>query len=144
MNLKYLGYNIIKTDYKKLYSFIRILKDKRDYSYIYICIDLLRCLFKYNTRFIDYFYFKFYDPNINKTEHTNVWDMHLFHKKYNSENAIIFRDKLKFRSHFKDYFNYPYFELKNIDDIGQLINWITVNNFQSIVAKEPLELWAAA
>lgn len=138
MNLKYLGYNIIKTDYKKLYSFIRILKDKRDNSYIYICIDLLRCLFKYNTRFIDYFYFKFYDPNINKTEHTNVWDMHLFHKKYNSENAIIFRDKLKFRSHFKDYFNYPYFELKNIDDIGQLINWITVNNFQYIVAKEPL------
>jgi hypothetical protein len=64
--------------------------------------------------------------------------MHLFHKKYNSENAIIFRDKLKFRSHFKDYFNYPYFELKNIDDIGQLINWITVNNFQYIVAKEPL------
>lgn len=138
MNFKYLAYNIVKADYKKLVKFAKKLRYINGSSYIYICSELVKCLFKYNTRFVDYFYFKFFDPSTDKTKHTNVWDMHLFHKKFNSENAIIFRDKLKFRSRFKDYFNYPYFELKNIDDISQLINWIAVNNFHAIVAKEPL------
>src|SRR5690606_20520463 len=101
INLKYLAYNIVKTDYKKLFEYTNTLssiKNKRKFD---IYKDLIICLFKYKTRFLDYFYFRFFEKETDRAAHTNVWDMHLFHKKYNSTNSIIFRDKLKFRDRFK-------------------------------------------
>jgi hypothetical protein len=71
-------------------------------------------------------------------EHTNVWDMYCFHKKYNSNDSIIFRDKTKFRKKFNSYFNYPYFVLKNRRDINVLINWIEDQSLEVLVAKTPL------
>lgn len=138
VNIKYLGYNILKTDYKKLKEYAHTLSTQYGISKWSIYIDLVKCLFLHNTRFLDYFYFRFFDKNVDRTIHTNVWDMHLFHKKYNSKNSIIFRDKLLFRDRFKNYFNYPYFKLDDYDKIDSLVQWITNNNLENIVAKEPL------
>lgn len=138
INLKYLAYNILKTDYKKLFEYTNTLSNIKNRSKLHIYKDLIICLYKYKTRFLDYFYFRFFEKETDRTVHTNVWDMHLFHKKYNSINCIIFRDKLKFRDRFKKYFNYPYFELKNIDGVDNLLQWIKDNQLNKLVAKEPL------
>ena len=138
MNIKYLGYNLIRTDYKKLFDYVNKLSEIEKINKLGVYIDILKCLIKYDTRFLDYFYFRFFNKDEDRSIHTNVWDMHLFHKKYNSSNSIIFRDKLKFRKRFEKYFNYPYFELTNLEDIDNLVAWIEVLNLKQIVAKEPL------
>ncbi len=63
--------------------------------------------------------------------------MHKFHKKFNSKNSIILRDKILFRKQFNDYFNYPYFVLEN-NNFEELLNWITTNNISHLVCKDPL------
>lgn len=138
MNIKYLAYNFLKSDYSKISEFVSKLSTQKKVSKVSIFKDMIVCLFKYNTRFLDYFYFKFFDKNVNRSTHTNVWDMHLFHKKYNGENAVILRDKILFRERFQKYFNYPYSIIKNNEDIANTISWIRKNKFNSIVAKEPL------
>lgn len=138
INIKYLGYNILKTDYNKLFLYINKLSKTRNVTKIDIYRDLIYCLFKYNTRFLDYFYFKFFNKEEDRASHTNVWDMHLFHKKFNNYESLLLRDKIKFRNRFKDYFNYPYFKLDDVNKIELLIEWIKKNQLKKLVAKEPL------
>jgi len=142
MKFKYFAYNILKTDYSKLNQYINQLSKERKLSKIYIIKDMLDCFFRNDTRFLDYFYFKFFDENADRKSHTNVWDMHKFHKKFNGKNSIILRNKLLFRERFNAYFNYPYFELKDNNQIPNLINWIKEEakgrETYYIVAKEPL------
>jgi len=138
MHIKYLTYNIFKTDYKKLNAFVNQLHIERDIAKTSIYKNLLVHFFKQNTLFLDYFHMRFFDSETERSRYTNVWDMHLFHKKYNGKQSAIFRDKLQFRKRFESYFNYPYFELNSEKEIVPLIAWIKQNNFEKIVAKQPL------
>jgi len=137
MNAKYLAYNIIKTDYAKLHAYVLKLSKDTGKSKIDIYKDVLLCLLKYDTRFLDYFYFRFFDKSVDKMAHTNVWDMYNFHKKYNGKNADFLRNKLKFRKRFKEYFSYEYFEFSNKNDIDRLIDWIDKSDSSKLVAKDP-------
>lgn len=138
MNIKYLAYNLIKTDYKKLNEFVNQLHIERNISKKTIYKDILINLFERNTMLLDYFYMKFYDNGTNKSAYTNVWDMHLFHRKFNGKESVVFRDKLQFRKRFKNYFSYAYFVLKSKNEIPLLSAWIKHNNYKKIVAKQPL------
>lgn len=138
INFKYIGYNLLKTDYNKLNQYIKELSQVKKVSKFSIYYDLLKCLFLYDTRLLDYFYFRFFKDSTDRKIHTNVWDMHLFHRKFNSNKSIIFRDKILFREKFNSYFNYPYFKLTCTEDINLLIRWIIDNKLENIVAKEPL------
>ena len=111
MDIRYLFYNLLKSDYRRISEYVAKVEALYGVSKYSIYLDMLNCLFKYNTRFLDYFYFRFFDPQTHKERglHTNVWDMYLFQKKYNKEeDRDIFRDKVVFRDVFRDYFNYPY------------------------------------
>src|SRR5690606_17857229 len=138
MNIKYLAYNLFKTDYKKLNEYIKKLSKERKIKKINIIKDLIVCLFKYNTRFLDYFYFKFFNPEVVREKHTNVWDMYVFHNKYNSKNSVILRNKLLFRERYNKLFNYPYFKVDAINKLNELIQWIILHNIEKLVAKEPM------
>lgn len=136
MNIKYLAYNIFKTDYKRLFSYINQL-NKREVSRLSIVKDILSSLFRDQTYFLDYFHFRYFDKKVPRDFYTNVWDMYKFQSRYNSrDHYMILRDKIQFRKIYSDFFNYDYFILNDKKDISSLITWI--NNKDKIVAKEPL------
>lgn len=138
MNPIYLVYNFVRTDYGKLNRYVNMLSEEQQISKTKIWKDILQCLIKYNTLFLDYFYFRFFDPSVDRSIHTNVWDMHKFHQKYNGKNSKILRDKLLFRKHFQKYFNYSYYPLYSKSDIRGAVNWITSNKYTKFVAKDPM------
>lgn len=101
--------------------------------------DIASSLFKHNTLLLDYFHFRYFDSEVDKTLYTNVWDMYKFQSKYNSrQHFMIFRDKCQFRERFDKFFTYPYFQMKDIDDSSKLIEWIMKGNMNKVVVKEPL------
>ena len=138
MHLKYLAYTLLKTDFKKVNQLVNLLHQEKKTPKRLIYKDLVTHLFKWNTHFIDYFYNQFFDDAVDKTKYASVWDMYLFHKKYNRKERMIFRDKLLFKKRFSNYSAYPYFELNSEMDFSPLYTWIKDNNYQKIVAKKPL------
>lgn len=136
MNLTYFGYNVLKTDYRKLFNYITKCSKLTKMSKWTIIKDILYCFFRYDTRFIDYFYFRFFDFNVNRIIHVSVWDMYKFHKKFNSLNSIILRDKVRFREFYKEHSNYPFFVLKK-DNMNDLSEWILKLKSNKIVCKNP-------
>ncbi len=71
MNIKYLGYNLVRTNYKKLFGFIRQYVRKYDKTTFFVIKDILYCFNKHDTRFIDYFYLRFFNPTEDRDKHTN-------------------------------------------------------------------------
>ena len=131
MNIKYLGYNILKTDYKKLNKYVDLLrKSNTEKKKLNIYKDILSSFIKHDTCFLDYFYFKHFDTTVDRSDNSNVWDMHRFHRKYNSsKHAQIFKDKILFRDKFSRFFNYPYFVLQDANEISLLKEWIKEGNY---------------
>ena len=141
MDIRYLFYNLLRSDYKKIRNYAVRLKEEYGIPERFTYFDMLRCLFKYDTRFLDYFYFRFFDPvsRLDWEKHTNVWDMYLFQKKYNDAGERhIFRDKIAFREKFKDYFSYPFVVLKSEESIPGVISFLRENGLKKIVMKNPL------
>ncbi len=138
MHPKYLVYNLIKTDFRELHHLVIKLGKERNLSKTEIYKDIATCLFKYNTKLLDYFYLGLFNENERRSEFTDVWHLHLFHKKYNTSESAVFQDKVQFRERFKSYFTYPHFVLKSDKEIENLLIWIRNNRFEKIVTKMPL------
>lgn len=139
MNIKYLAYNLLRTDYKELNKCVSQLARLNGGGKMLIYRDMMKSFVRHDTRFLDYFYFRHFEDDVDRSYNSNVWDMHLFHRKYNSKkHAQIFKDKILFRDKFSKFFNYPYFVLKRTADIILLKKWIQEGGYSRIVAKEPL------
>lgn len=138
MHIKYLAYNLIKTNFRELHSLVNQLSRERDIPKRLVYKDIIDCLFKYNTKLLDYFYLGFFNEDIRRPEFTDVWHLHLFHKKFNTKDCAVFQDKVQFRDRFKNYFTYPYFVMKSENDADTLVAWIKNNGFDKIVVKMPL------
>lgn len=138
MDIKYLAYNLLKTDYSKLNKYINKLNN-RGVRRISIIKDMIYCLFKYDTFLLDYFHFKYFNKDVPRDFYTNVWDMYRFQKRYNSRNYYMdFRNKCLFREKFKEFFLYDYYVLSNQNDIPSLIDWIKKDNKDKVVVKDPM------
>lgn len=138
MYIKYVAYNLLKTNYQLLHKFVTQLHQERNIPKILIYKDIVFHFFKWDTWLLDYFYMRFFDKKTDIQQHTTIWDLYRFHKKYNGKEYIIFRDKLQFRKRFSHYFTYPYFELSSSKELETLRAWLISNGFRQIVAKKPL------
>ena len=139
VNIKYIFYVLIKTEYRKLSQFFKKLKISHpEKNNISSCLDMLYCFFIYKTQFLDYFYFKYFEASVDRSQNTNVWDMYLFQKKYNSRYLrLVFKDKIKFRQRFDAFFAYSYVVVRSYEESIKLRTFILDNNLLKIVAKNP-------
>ncbi|WP_259015196.1 sugar-transfer associated ATP-grasp domain-containing protein [Emticicia fluvialis] len=138
MHIKYLAYNIIKTDFRELHNLVKKLSAERGLSITDIYKDIAVCLFKYNTKLLDYFYLGLFNEDTRRPDFTDVWHLHQFHQKFNTKDCSVFQDKVKFRARFKNYFTYPYRVVTSEKNIDDLLLWAGKNQFYKIVTKIPL------
>lgn len=119
-----------------MFKSLRCLKGK--YNSVSLFTDALICSFNYGTSIDDYFSFRFYEKSKSKRlEFASTAYMYLFHKKLNDKAYVKkIDDKSQFRINFKSYTGTS--EVFHDYEKEKFINWLTVNEINQIVVKDPL------
>lgn len=139
MNLRYLAYNLVRTDYSRMWRYLNAAAAYRRRGRVAIARDMIVSCLRHDTLLMDYFHFRYFDEAVDRLTHVTVWEMHRFHTTFNAKAyRQIFRDKRRFRAAFAAYFTYPHRIIRRGDDLEPLVTWIRDNGFQQVVAKEPL------
>jgi len=137
MKIIYLIYALKKTDYNKLIEFIKYVKAVSKKTNMAIVIDLLKDFFKYNTLFLDYFYFRFFERDLKEKEtYIDTLSMYVFQKRFNNKKYVkYFADKLLFYTRFAQYVRH---EVHPLESLGKLNQWIYKYKPDGIVCKNNL------
>lgn len=108
-NLIYLGYFLLKTDYKDLRASLRCTRMK-GYAGLMLIADMLYCSLRYGSSFVDYFNFQFYRKNGSlKSTYATMGLMYRFHQTVNAPSKIDEVDsKERFAENFRAFCNAPH------------------------------------
>jgi hypothetical protein len=103
--LAYLGYYILKTNYRTLAASMRWVHENQGKGYAALAGDILACSCKYATSFEDYFKYHFAELDAAKrSTYAGGGVMHRFTSQMNdSKYRQIFRSKALFYKHFSQY-----------------------------------------
>lgn len=137
MKLFYFLYTIKKTNYKKLNTYIQFVCNLKRTHKVVVIIDFLKDFFKYNTLFLDYFYFRFFeiDQKLKKT-YIDTLFMYRFQRRFNNKKYIrYFADKILFYQKFAPYIHHHIYPLKTLDSLKR---WIYKYKPDGIVCKNNL------
>ena len=134
--LIYLPYILKRTDYKKLREYIAFISLKKRISKQLVVKDMLRCFFKYDTSFLDYFYLGFYERRDSEiSTYASTWYMYNFQRRMNDPARVpYFQDKAKFYQKFAAYVRHSHF-LPQGKIGGDLIAWLNTYKPEKIMAK---------
>lgn len=136
MKLVYFLYLLKKTNFKYFSSLTKSLAKQTHRSYAAIVWEVFISFLKYNTAFLDYFYFKFHNKDKNeRSSYADTLFMYRFQKKHNDSKYIdYFADKSKFHQRFKDYVAHKHFLPLNHSQT-ELEHWLLTNQPEHIIGK---------
>ncbi len=136
-NLIYLGYFLLKTNYKDLTASIKCCRSK-GFNVFRIILDMIWSSLRYGSSFVDYFNFHFYEKGYQQREkYATMGDMYKFHKKLNDKSKIHFLDnKEQFAHHYASFCNTPIILDRKSPELN---NFIKSCVGQKLVFKDPLE-----
>lgn len=136
MKLLYLLYVLKKTDYKKLNTYIKYVRDKKKISSLRVIWDIFTAFLKYNTTFLDYFYLEFFNKsNQEKKTYASTIFMYKFQKKLNSKHFVkYFYDKKLFYEKFEKFVCHGHF-LPHKNTPKAFKEWLKIKNPKFIIGK---------
>lgn len=137
MKILYFFYALKKTSYNKLFKYIIYVNKTYNKGILHIVIDFIKDFFVYNTLFLDYFYFRFFEMNQEEKEtYIDTLSMFKFQGKFNDKKFInFFSDKSLFYKKFKPYVKHNTLLIKHFIDFEQ---WMDLNKPKGIVCKSNL------
>lgn len=135
-NILYLGFFILKTDYKDLIKSINCTS-KKGYNKLFLCIRMVINSLWYGSSFVDYYNFQFYRKNKEqKKEYATMGIMYKFHNKMNHKDFIDEVDNKKtFFKTFNKFCNPAFLYTQEDMDIITTVILERIN--QKIVIKNP-------
>jgi hypothetical protein len=135
-NILYLGFFILKTDYKDLIKSINCTS-KKGYNKLFLCMRMVINSLWYGSSFVDYYNFQFYRKNKEqKKEYATMGIMYKFHNKMNHKDFIDEVDNKKtFFKTFNKFCNPAFLYTQKDMDIITTVILERIN--QKIVIKNP-------
>ncbi|KQC07032.1 MAG: hypothetical protein APR62_07130 [Smithella sp. SDB] len=139
MKLLYLFYCIIKTDRNKFFSFLHQSATYYKKKKTSILLDVLICIFRYETMPLDYFYYKFIEkPDNERNNYTGRLLMYKFQKKFNRrKDRAIFKNKNLFYINFESYVFHKNWNISKNNSFDDFLKWISETKPDKIVLKNP-------
>lgn len=139
MKLLYFCYCILKTDRKKFSSLLSRASAHYRRTKTKILIDILMCIFRYETMPLDYFYYKFIEmPADERSKYTSRLLMYKFQKKFNKQkDRIFFKNKILFYIKFKSFVSHKNWNISQKTYLNDFLKWIAETKPGKIVLKNP-------
>lgn len=136
--LRFFFKRLVRMDYKKFFSNLKILKNKSGKSYLFLITDLLTCALKYNAGYIDYKIAEMYKLNDNqrKTTITRGISNSIVKKMNDKTYWHYFDNKATFNTLFEKQVNRKWFLINKTTTKKELKDFI--KNFDELMFK-PLE-----
>ena len=140
MKLLYFLYCILKTDRNKFFSLLSQSAGYYKRKKAGILLDILICIFRYETMPLDYFYYKFMEMPVNeKSKYTSRLLMYRFQRKFNKQkDREIFKNKNLFHITFKSFISHKTWNLSQTTSLNDFLKWIIEVKPSKIVLKDPL------
>lgn len=136
MKLIYFLYLLKRTDWTKFWSYLQHYSVQLGQSQWRILLSVLNSFLRFNTAFLDYFYFDF--PNKSLKEQATYADtlsLYRIQKKLNRKEAImVFKDKVLFYKIFSEFTSHAYF-LPGRQSEQAFAQWLSQHNPEYIIAK---------
>ncbi len=123
--IKYLIKHIFYMDYKSFLKAINRISKEIHKSKIFILIDIIKCVIKYQAGYVDYELFEMYKmtDEERKTVITGGKNTALIREYNNPEYIKYFNSKLKFNEKFNEYLNRDWLEIKdNFEEFQKFCN----------------------
>jgi len=139
MKLLYFLYCVLKTDRNEFSSFLSQSAVYYKKTKAKILLDILICIFRYETMPLDYFYYKFMEmPAGERSKYTSRLLMYRFQNKFNKKNdRIIFKNKNLFYITFKSFVFHKTWNISQAASLNDFLNWISETKPNKIVLKDP-------
>lgn len=135
-NFIYLGYYLLKTNYKDLSASLNCCRNK-GFNVFRLIIDMIWSSLRYGSSFVDYFNFRFYEKNHQKRlAYATMGFMYKYHREINDQKKIREVDsKELFPRKFGAWCNKSYVFTK--DEINQFNHFLQTKVGRKIVFKDP-------
>ncbi|WP_394749407.1 sugar-transfer associated ATP-grasp domain-containing protein [Spongiimicrobium salis] len=136
MKLLYFFYLLKKTRFSTLIRQIKHLKKIKKWSYFKVLSKVLGAFLQYNTAFLDYFSFKFYEKSeAQKAAFIDPIFLYKFQKALNKrEDRKYFKNKDLFLEKFKAYIDHDHF-LPFENDLTSFTSWLKQRTPASLILK---------
>ena len=133
----YLLYFIKKTDFNKFLSDISFSSRKTGKSSIFIFLDSLCSVFKYNISLEDYFIFSFFEKDtIERSKWAGTGYMYEYQKLMNKPDKVpSLEDKIIFLDKYSDFVHRKWFVIETKEDLERAISCFKRLSLNKIVAK---------
>lgn len=140
MKLLYFFYCILRTDKRRFFSLLFQSADHYKKKSFKIILDILFCIFKYETMPLDYFYYKFIEIQADeRNKYTSRLLMYRFQKKFNKKkDREIFKNKNLFHVVFKPFISHKTWDISRTTILNNFLTWILETKPKKIVMKNPL------
>lgn len=135
--LIYLPYVLKRTDYKKLKSYVDYVSEIKGITKAKVLAGMLRCFFKFDTAFLDYFYLGFYEKTDTEiATYASTWYMYNFQRRMNDPTYVsFFQDKAKFYQKFAKFIRHDHF-LPQGKNSEELKIWLDEHKPEYLMAKD--------
>lgn len=112
----YLGYYLKKMDWSLLFKFFKYAKKEYNIGYIYLLLDNVKSVFKYNISPLEYFQFRFFEKNYEERQKwAGTGFMYETIKILNPEKERFkLRDKRFFLNYYSDFVNHKFITLDDL------------------------------
>lgn len=114
MQVKYILKKISGFNVKKMLDTVKVVSKKQNKNKVYILLDIIYCMFKYQAGYNDYLEFEFYLLNNKerKTYLTNGINNKIVRKYNNKAYWHVLDDKIEFNTKFKKYIKRDFLDLR--------------------------------
>lgn len=131
----YLGYYLKKLDYKKFKKFFNYTRNLTKRPTLFIFLDMLISVFKYNISILEYFQFRFFELN---NEERSKWAgtgyMYEYQKKMNPKNKRqILINKLLFNKKYKEFIKHRSYSKIDLIENPELFNELVDKNDKIVI-----------
>ncbi|MBW6492540.1 MAG: hypothetical protein K0B15_15250 [Lentimicrobium sp.] len=135
--LKYFGYYLIKTDWKRFLLFLIYASQKTSRSKTAILFDAIQSTFRYNISLLDYFYFRFYEKDqAERKKWAGTGFMYEYHLEMNPKaSRQLLINKIEFLKHFRQFVTRQFASIHELKANNALANRLLENASGRLVLK---------